>query len=97
MLRRFMKIAVVPGDGIGVDTDAGKGFDDSVNVIRDCEVSGASDKGIKVTTGAHVRVERSWVHDNVNGGIRRRWAAICRCGTTSSSATVAARHRMACP
>ena len=58
------------GDGIGVDTDAGKGFDDTVNIIRDCEVSGASDKGIKVTTGAHARVERCWVHDNVNGGIQ---------------------------
>jgi len=58
------------GDGIGVDTDAGKGFDESVNIIRNCDVSGASDKGVKVTTGAHVRVERSWVHDNVNGGIQ---------------------------
>jgi hypothetical protein len=58
------------GDGIGVDMDAGKDFDASVNIIRDCEVSGASDKGIKVTTGAHARVERCWVHDNVNGGIQ---------------------------
>jgi hypothetical protein len=58
------------GDGIGVDTNAGKDFDGSENIIRDCEVSGASDKGIKVTTGAHVHVERCWVHDNVNGGIQ---------------------------
>lgn len=58
------------GDGIGVDTNAGKDFDGSVNIIRNCEVSGASDKGIKVTTGAHVHVERCWVHDNVNGGIQ---------------------------
>jgi hypothetical protein len=58
------------GDGIGVDADAGKDFDASVNIIRDCEVSGASDKGIKVTTGAHARVENCWVHDNVNGGIQ---------------------------
>jgi len=58
------------GDGIGVDMDAGADFDSRVNIIRDCEISGASDKGIKVTTGAHVRVERCWVHDNVNGGIQ---------------------------
>ena len=58
------------GDGIGIDTDAGKDFEGSINIIRGCEVSGASDKGIKVTTGAHARVERCWVHDNVNGGIQ---------------------------
>jgi len=58
------------GDGIGVDAHAGKSFGASVNVIRNCEVSGASDKGIKVTTGAHARIERCWVHDNVNGGIQ---------------------------
>jgi hypothetical protein len=58
------------GDGIGVDGQAGKSFGASVNVIRSCEVSGASDKGIKVTTGAHARIERCWVHDNVNGGIQ---------------------------
>jgi hypothetical protein len=57
-------------DGIGVDLDAGKDFGNSANVIRDCEISGVSDKGVKVTTGAYARVERCWVHDNANGGIQ---------------------------
>lgn len=57
-------------DGIGVDSQAGKDFGDTVNVIRDCEISGAADKGVKVTTGAYVRVERCWVHGNSNGGIQ---------------------------
>jgi hypothetical protein len=58
------------GDGIGVDQQAGKGFDATVNVIRDCEVWGASDKGIKVTTGSYARVLHTWVHGNANGGIQ---------------------------
>jgi Right handed beta helix region len=57
-------------DGIGVDRGAGKDFGRSANVIRDCEISGVSDKGVKVTTGAYARVERCWVHDNANGGIQ---------------------------
>ncbi|MFI5395101.1 MAG: right-handed parallel beta-helix repeat-containing protein [Candidatus Binatia bacterium] len=57
-------------DGIGVRRGAGKDFGNSANVIRDCEISGVSDKGVKVTTGAHARVERCWVHDNANGGIQ---------------------------
>ncbi|MFQ5664962.1 MAG: right-handed parallel beta-helix repeat-containing protein [Candidatus Binatia bacterium] len=57
-------------DGIGVDRHAGKDFRDTVNLIRDCEVTGVSDKGIKVTTGAYARIERCWVHDNANGGIQ---------------------------
>ena len=70
VVERVIVHGAATGDGIGLDTDAGKDFADSVNIIRDCEVSGASDKGIKVTTGAHARVERCWVHDNVNGGIQ---------------------------
>jgi hypothetical protein len=58
------------GDGIGIDQQAGKDFVDSANVIRDCEVRGASDKGVKVTAGAYARVENNWVHDNANGGIQ---------------------------
>jgi hypothetical protein len=58
------------GDAIGVDGGAGKDFDDTVNALRDCEVRGAADKGVKVTTDAHLRVERSWVHGNANGGIQ---------------------------
>jgi len=57
-------------DAIGVDSQAGTDFAATANVIRDCEVFGAADKGIKVTTGSHARIEGSWVHDNLNGGIQ---------------------------
>ncbi len=70
VVERVIIQGAATGDGVGVDMQAGKDFAASANVIRDCEVSGASDKGIKVTTGAYARVERCWVHDNVNGGIQ---------------------------
>jgi hypothetical protein len=57
-------------DGIGVDLQAGSDFDTTVNIIRDTEIFGAFDKGVKVTTGSHARIENSWVHDNRNGGIQ---------------------------
>jgi len=57
-------------DGVGVDSQAGKDFADTANVVCSCEISGAADKGIKVTTGAYARVENCWVHDNQNGGIQ---------------------------
>lgn len=58
------------GDGVSVDDHAGSAFDATANVVRECEIRGAGDKAVKVTTGAHARVERSWVHDNVNGGVQ---------------------------
>jgi len=58
------------GDGVSVDNGAGSAFDDTVNIIKDSEIEAAVDKGIKVTTGAHVRVEGCWVHDNINGGVQ---------------------------
>lgn len=58
------------GDTIGIGNDAGADFLASANVIRDSEVFASSDKGIKVTTNAYTRVERTWVHDNANGGIQ---------------------------
>ncbi len=54
-------------DGIAVRLNAGS---DGVNVIRGCDVSGAFDKGIKVSDGAVARVERSRVHDNADGGVQ---------------------------
>jgi hypothetical protein len=57
-------------DGVGIDHEAGKDFGDGANVIRECDISGAADKGVKVTTGAYARVERCAVHDNANGGIQ---------------------------
>lgn len=70
LIDRCIIEGAVSGDGIGVDGGAGTGFDDTVNVIRDCEITGAADKGVKVTTDAHARVEHCWVHDNANGGIQ---------------------------
>lgn len=58
------------GDGIGIDAAAGGDFLQTANVVRDCEVFAASDKGIKVTTSSYARVERSWIHDNPNGGVQ---------------------------
>jgi Right handed beta helix region len=70
LVERSIVEQAASADGIGVDQQAGKGFDDTANVIRDCEVSGAVDKGIKVTTGSYAHVESCWVHDNANGGIQ---------------------------
>lgn len=70
VIERVIVENAASADGIGVDQEAGADFDASANVIRDCEVTGAADKGIKVTTGAHARIERTWVHDNVNGGVQ---------------------------
>ena len=57
-------------DGVGIDLEAGGNFGGTANILRDCEIWGAADKGIKVTTGSYARVERCWIHDNVNGGIQ---------------------------
>lgn len=57
-------------DAVGIDQQAGKDFGATVNLVRDCEVFGAADKGIKVTTQAYARIEDCWVHDNANGGIQ---------------------------
>lgn len=57
-------------DAIGVDDRAGADFVRSANVIRDCVVTAARDKGIKVTTGATAVVERTWVVGNHNGGVQ---------------------------
>lgn len=58
------------GDGIGVDSGAGDDFGVRATVIRDCEIRGARDKGIKVTAGAHARIENTWIRDNANGGVQ---------------------------
>lgn len=58
------------GDGVSVDDGAGVDFGATANVVRNCEIRGAGDKGVKVTTGAHARIESSWIHDNRNGGVQ---------------------------
>src|SRR6185503_3213015 len=60
------------GDGVSIQEGAGGpdgNPDPEIAVIRG-EVRGAEDKGIKVLSGGVVRVERSCVHDNLNGGIQ---------------------------
>jgi len=58
------------GDGVGIDDGAGGDFLATANVVRDSDISTASDKGIKVTTNAYARLENNWVHDNANGAIQ---------------------------
>jgi hypothetical protein len=55
------------GDAVGVANGAGA---EEANVFDRCTITGAKDKGLKVTTGAQVVVRRSCVHDNQNGGIQ---------------------------
>jgi hypothetical protein len=57
------------GDTVSVDTSAG-GEGDDANVVDACELTGAQDRGLKVTTGAHAVIRRSCVHDNQNGGVQ---------------------------
>ncbi len=52
------------GDATSADTDA------TGNVIEQCEVRNARDRGLKVTTGAQVELRQSCVHDNRNGGVQ---------------------------
>jgi hypothetical protein len=54
-------------DGIAIRNDAGAS---EPNLVVDADVSGAFDKGIKVSDGAVAIVERSWVHNNADGGIQ---------------------------
>ncbi len=60
------------GDAVSVSSDAGKpdGGAPADNVLDGCELTGARDKGMKVTTGGHVTVRESCVHDNANGGLQ---------------------------
>jgi len=68
-LEQSVVVGPTMGDAIGLDAAAGADGDDA-NVVDGCEVSGARDKGIKVTFGAHLVVERSCIHDNRNGGVQ---------------------------
>jgi hypothetical protein len=59
------------GDAVSTDSGAGGPSDGSgTNVIDDSEVTGAEDKGLKVSTGAHLTLRRSCVHDNARGGVQ---------------------------
>jgi len=52
-------------DGIAVRALAGTG---EPNVIRNCEISGAFDKGVKISDGAVAQLEHSHLFDNRDGG-----------------------------
>jgi hypothetical protein len=60
------------GDGVSVERDAGQpdGATSRENAIVASEVHGAEDKGIKVVDGGVLRLERSCLHDNKNGGLQ---------------------------
>jgi hypothetical protein len=59
------------GDGLSSDGGAGEPGDDGtgLNVVDRCELSGAGDRGLKVTTGARLEIRASCLHDNANGGV----------------------------
>src|SRR5262245_39111098 len=62
---------MMDGDAVSVNDEAGApGGPDSNDVIVDCEITGANDKGVKVVTGSHATIETSCIHDNLNGGIQ---------------------------
>ena len=54
-------------DGVAVRNDAGI---EGPNALIDLDISGAFDKGVKVSEGGFARIERSWIHDNTDGGIQ---------------------------
>ncbi len=60
------------GDAVSVDSGAGAPIEtsDDAVVIDDCELTGAQDKGVKVTRGGHATVRASCIHDNRNGGLQ---------------------------
>ncbi len=54
-------------DGIAVRDDAGIG---DPNLLIDVDVSGAFDKGIKISEGGVAIIETSLIHDNSDGGVQ---------------------------
>ncbi len=58
------------GDAVSVQSGAGQSLDggDASNTIDDCELTGARDRGLKITTGGRATLEASCLHDNRNGG-----------------------------
>jgi hypothetical protein len=53
-------------EGVG-----GAGLDwADANLVRDSEITGCPDKGVKVTTLAYLSVRDSWLHHNIGGGIQ---------------------------
>lgn len=40
------------------------------NLIKNTELTGCPDKGVKATTLAYVRVEDSWIYRNIGGGVQ---------------------------
>jgi len=58
-----------PTNGDAIEVEAGAGTQ-SDNVVDHSEITGAADKGVKVTTDGHVQIVDSCVHDNSDGGIQ---------------------------
>ena len=74
-LRDRLERSIVHGPTNGDATSAQAGGGPLVaaadaNLVDQCELTGAEDRGLKVTTGAHVLVRESCIHDNHNGGIQ---------------------------
>src|SRR5262249_34542833 len=63
------------GDAVGAEgsqatPDDPPGDPSDANIVADSELSGAEDKGLKVTLGAQTIIRDSSVHDNRNGGVQ---------------------------
>src|SRR6185369_10353456 len=71
-LEQCLVIGPTHGDAVSVSNDAGEPENGTSgdNVIDASELTGARDKGMKVTTGGHVTVRETCVHDNQNGGLQ---------------------------
>jgi hypothetical protein len=71
-LEQLRIIGPTRGDAVSVAFGAGTSDDagPADNVIVASEISGAEDKGVKVVNGGVVRIERSCLHDNMNGGVQ---------------------------
>ncbi len=59
------------GDAVSVEAGGGSpgGPDRDIAIVRS-EITGASDKGVKVTTGGFASIVDSCIHDNVDGGVQ---------------------------
>jgi hypothetical protein len=60
-------LGVCGDDGIALRTSAGVG---GPNRVRQCVISGAHDKGVKVSDGAVAVVEQNLIFGNVDGGLQ---------------------------
>lgn len=67
-LRNLLEQSTIRGATSGDAVTVASGAID--NLIVASEITGAKDKGVKVVDGSAVRIERSCLHDNFDGGVQ---------------------------